>query len=67
MKPKLPRSAYAIVMPDGYVYPGTFGIAKKARDYAYMLNRASDEDKSWPHLYKLGFRVIPVNIVPRRR
>lgn len=61
------RKAYAIMFPDGQLYPGTFGIAKKARDYAYMFLPSSDPDHSWQHCYKLGYRVIAVDIVPRKR
>lgn len=66
MKPK-PTTGFAIMLPGGWLSPNTHGTAKAAREYAHMYRSASDTDRSWKACYKLGYRVIPVDIVPRKR
>lgn len=66
MKPK-PTTGFAIMLPDGWMHPATHGSAKEARKNAYLFLPASDPDHSWQHCYKLGYRVIAVDIVPRKR
>lgn len=66
MNPK-PTTGFAIVLPDGRLVAQTHMTAKEARDYAHMYRAASDPDRSWKRCYQLGYRVIPVHIVPRRK
>lgn len=66
MTPK-PTKGFAIMLPGGWLSPDVHGSAEKARKYAPMYLPASDQDQTWKHCYKLGYRIIAVDIVPRKR